>query len=169
MKARPRRISPSVCASRGRRRAVSPALRNAAREPTWRAPSESVHATASVSARGTTARAVYWTAAHLVALAGLRVALWPLANGAALTSAAWGVAAVALVVVGLRRREGVLRGLGLGTIVGTVSKVLLVDLPDVPMIWRVVLFMGLGALLLAVSYAVPGLLRGRPEKDAPAA
>lgn len=120
------------------------------------------------SARHSTARAVYLTAAHLVGLAGLRVLLLPMANGAALTSAAWGLVAVALVVVGLRRREGVVRGLGLGTIVGTAAKVLLVDLPAVPMIWRVVLFMGLGALLLAVSYAVPGLLR-RPADDPPPA
>jgi len=119
------------------------------------------------SARGGTARAVYLTAAHVTVLAGLRVLLLP-GGGPALTSAAWGLVAVALVVVGLSRRDGVLRALGLGTVVTTAAKVLLVDLPDVPVVWRVVLFMGLGALLLAVSYAVPGLLRGaRPDGDAP--
>ncbi len=120
------------------------------------------------SARTTRARAVYLTAAHVTVLAGLRVALLP-GGGPALTSAAWGLLAVALVVAGLSRRDGVLRALGLGTIVTTAVKVLLVDLPDVPVVWRVVLFMGLGALLLAVSYAVPGLLRGatrEPERPA---
>ncbi len=113
------------------------------------------------SARGGTARAVYLTAAHVTVLAALRVLLLP-GGGPAVTSAAWGLAAVALVVVGLARRDGVLRALGLGTVVTTAAKVLIVDLPDVPVVWRVVLFMGLGALLLAVSYAVPGLLRVSP-------
>ncbi len=114
------------------------------------------------SVRGGLARTVYLTAAHLAVLAALRIALRPLADGAALTSGAWGLFAIALVVVGLRRGDAVARSLGLGTIVATALKVLVVDLPDVPVVWRVVLFMGLGALLIGVSYAVPGLLRGRP-------
>lgn len=121
------------------------------------------------SARASLSRIVYLTAAHLTVLAALRIALRPLGNGAALTSGAWGLYGIALVVVGLRRRDALVRGLGLGTVVATAAKVLLIDLPDVPVLWRVVLFMGLGALLLGVSYAVPGLLRGAPAEGADAA
>ena len=120
------------------------------------------------SARGALARIVYLTAGHLMVLAALRIALRPLADGAALTSGAWGLYGIALVVLGLRRRDALVRGLGLGTVVATAAKVLLVDLPDVPVLWRVVLFMGLGALLLGVSYAVPGLLRGAPDESSDA-
>ena len=109
--------------------------------------------------RGSATRAVYVTAAHLVALAWLRVALRPLGDGAALVSVGWGLYAVALVVVGLRLRDGVLRPLGLYTVLATAAKVLLFDLDAIAVPWRIALFLGLGALLLVVSYLAPSLLR----------
>ena len=118
------------------------------------------------SRRGGSARGFHLTAAHVVVVAWLRVLLGPLANGTALTSAAWGVYGVALVVVGLRLADDLVRSIGLGTVLLTVAKVLIFDLAEVPALWRVLLFMGLGALLLLVSYLVPSLLRGRPEDAA---
>ncbi|MEL6615892.1 MAG: DUF2339 domain-containing protein, partial [Bacteroidota bacterium] len=115
------------------------------------------------SGRHTSARAFHLTAAHLVVIAWLRVLLGPLANGTSLVSAAWGVYGIVLVVVGLRLADDLVRSIGLGTVLVTVAKVLLFDLADVPALWRVLLFMGLGALLLMVSYFVPSLLRGRPD------
>ncbi len=101
-----------------------------------------------------------WGAAHLVVLMIVRVLLRPLPQGPALTSSVWAVYAVALVAAGLRLRNDVVRQIGLGTVLATVAKVLLLDLSDFPTLWRVLLFMGLGALLLTVSYFVPTLLRG---------
>lgn len=115
------------------------------------------------SARHTSARGFHLTAAHLVVIAWLRVLLGPLANGTSLVSAAWGVYGIVLVVVGLRLADDLVRSIGLGTVLVTVAKVLIFDLADVPALWRVLLFMGLGALLLLVSYLVPSLLRGRPD------
>jgi uncharacterized membrane protein len=90
----------------------------------------------------------------------MRVGLRPLENGPFLTSAAWGVYGVALVVVGLRLHDDLIRQIGLGTVLVTALKVLVFDLAAVPGLWRVLLFMGLGGLLLLVSYLVPSLLRG---------
>ena len=109
--------------------------------------------------RGSATRAVYVTAAHLVVLAWLRVALRPLGDGAALVSLGWGLYAVALLVVGLRLRDGLLRPLGLYTVLATAAKVLLFDLDAIAVPWRIALFLGLGALLLIVSYLAPSLLR----------
>lgn len=113
------------------------------------------------SGRKTAARGFHLTAAHLVMVTWLRVALGGMENGTALVSAAWGVYGIALVVVGLRLGDDLVRAIGLGTVLLTVAKVLIVDLAEVPALWRIVLFMGLGALLLVVSYFVPSLLRGR--------
>ena len=113
------------------------------------------------SGRATSARAFHLTAAHLVIVAWVRVLLGPLENGTALTSAVWGVYGIALVVVGLRLGDDLVRSIGLGTVLVTVAKVILIDLAEVPALWRILLFMGLGGLLLLVSYLVPSLLRGR--------
>jgi hypothetical protein len=118
------------------------------------------------SRSGSTARTVYVTAAHLALVLWLRVLLRPLENGPFLTSGAWGVYGIALVVVGLRLRDDLVRQLGLATVLGTALKVLLFDLAAVPGLWRVLLFMGLGGLLLLVSYLVPSILRGRPKEGA---
>jgi hypothetical protein len=113
------------------------------------------------SGRGSTARYAYLTAAHLVVSLLARTILLPLPSGAALTSTTWAVYAVALIAAGLRTRDDVLRQIGLGTVLVTVAKVLLVDLASIPTLWRVLLFMGLGTLMLVVSYFVPALVQGR--------
>ena len=114
------------------------------------------------SGRETAARAFHLTAGHIVVVMWIRALLGGLENGTALTSAAWGVYGIALVVVGLRLADDLVRSIGLGTVLVTVAKVLLVDLAEVPALSRILLFMGLGALLLVVSYFVPSLLRGGP-------
>ncbi len=113
------------------------------------------------SEKGSTERYAYLTAAHLVLVLIMRTILLPSSAGAALTSTAWAVYAIALVAIGLRLRDDVLRQIGLGTVLLTVAKVLLFDLSSIPTLWRVLLFMGLGTLMLLVSYFVPALVRGR--------
>ncbi len=120
------------------------------------------------SARGSTERAVYVTAGHLVVVLWMRLLLRPLDNGPFYTSAVWGVYGIALVVIGLRLRDDLVRQIGLGTVLATAAKVLLFDLAAVPGLWRVLLFMGLGGLLLLVSYLVPSILRGAARPDAEA-
>ena len=119
------------------------------------------------SAKESTARYAYLTAAHLVLMLLVRTLLLPLPAGPALTSTTWAVYAIALVAIGLRLRDDVLRQIGLGTVLLTVAKVLLFDLSSIPTLWRVLLFMGLGTLMLLVSYFVPALVRGRKEQVTP--
>jgi len=104
-------------------------------------------------------RPAYLLGAHAFALVVLRYALKPLPLSTAWINGAWGLYAVALVVAGLRTGHDRLRTLGLGTLALTVGKMLLFDLRGIPMAARVVIFVGLGGLLLAVSYFAPGLLR----------
>ena len=120
--------------------------------------------------RGSATRVVYVTVVHLVVLAALRLVLRPLGDGAALVSLGWGLYAVGLLVVGLRLRDGLLRPLGLWTVLATAAKVLLFDLDAMAVPWRIALFLGLGALLLVVSYFAPRLLRlgdDEPGDDGP--
>ncbi|MBE2187640.1 MAG: DUF2339 domain-containing protein, partial [Rhodothermales bacterium] len=100
--------------------------------------------------RGVPAAGAYLIGVHALALAALRYALKPLALGTAFVNGAWGLYAVALVVAGLRTGHDRLRTLGLGTLALTVGKMLLFDLRGIPMAARVVIFVGLGGLLLAV-------------------
>lgn len=111
--------------------------------------------------RSAAAAGAYLLGTHTLALVALRYALKPLVLGTALVNGAWGLYAVALVVAGLRTGNDRLRMLGLGTLALTIAKMLLFDLRGIPMAARVVIFAGLGGLLLAVSYFAPGLLRGR--------
>ena len=105
--------------------------------------------------------------AHALALSTLRYALGPLPLGTALVNGAWGLYAVGLIVYGLRQRLDTVRMLGLGTLALTIGKVLVFDLRGIPMAARVVLFVGLGLLLLAVSYFAPQLLRGPAGSTSP--
>ncbi len=67
--------------------------------------------------------------------------------------------ACGLYAVGLRLdRAWLVRG-GLTTLFLVVGKLFLVDLAEVEAIWRVLLFLGFGGLLLALSYYLRSLWR----------
>lgn len=66
-------------------------------------------------------------------------------------SAAWGLYAVALLVVGLLRRLRTLRLVSLGFLVLTVAKVFLYDLGHLQGVPRILSFLGLGISLVLVS------------------
>ncbi len=105
-------------------------------------------------------RRFYLLAGHFLALVTVRALAAPLPATTAFVDGVWGLYAVGLLVAGLRRGQHDVRLLGLGTLTLTIAKLLVVDLPGVPTVWRVVIFLGLGALLLAVSFFAPHLLRG---------
>jgi uncharacterized membrane protein len=59
-------------------------------------------------------------------------------------------------------------GVGLATLLLVVIKLFLIDLSAVSAIWRIVLFLGFGALFLVVSYFFQGVLRAdRPATPEP--
>ncbi|MBM3887886.1 MAG: DUF2339 domain-containing protein [Verrucomicrobia bacterium] len=67
------------------------------------------------------------------------------------TSVAWGVYALALLIIGLWRRTKPLRFISLGFMVLTIGKVFLYDLSSLTGLHRVLSFLGLAVALVAVS------------------
>ena len=74
-----------------------------------------------------------------------------LARGMAI-SIAWAAYAVALAVIGLRRRYAPLRYLAFAIFAMTIGKVFLVDMASLDRIFRVLSIVGLGVTLLLTSY-----------------
>lgn len=105
------------------------------------------------------ARRIYWGLAHLAILAWLWRELSYLPGGAALVSAAWGAYAIGMLAVGARTRSLPLQKVAIATILALVAKLFLVDLAALEAIWRILLFLGLGSVLLASSYALQGAWR----------
>lgn len=89
---------------------------------------------------------------YMALLAWLWRELSMLPNGNGLVTIAWGALGAALLVTALVRRVGFLRRLGLGTLLAVVGKLFLVDLASVEAIWRIMLFLGFGAIFLVLSY-----------------
>jgi hypothetical protein len=93
----------------------------------------------------------------LLAWFGRELAVLP--NGNGYVSVAWGAMGIAALVAGLRRDLKVLRMLGTGTLALVVAKLFLVDLQEVEAIWRILLFIGFGAVFLLLSYFLQGAWR----------
>ncbi len=89
----------------------------------------------------------------LLALLGLFYReLSALDNGQGYVTVAWGVCAIVLLVVGLVADNTFARISGLVLLYVVVGKLLLVDLTEVAAIWRILLFIGFGAMFLILSY-----------------
>jgi hypothetical protein len=112
---------------------------------------------------------VYRAGAHLAFLGWLWSVLGRLPNGNGYVTIAWAAYAVALLVAGVRLGHNrTILYVALGTLTAAVAKLFLVDLVAVDTIWRIALFIGFGALLLALSYYFPNWLRPGLEAEAPA-
>ena len=109
------------------------------------------------------ARLLYGMAAHIFFLIWLGRELHGLENGQGYMSIAWGVYGAILLMVALRRNLTALRWTGLGTLMLVVAKLFIVDLAELETIWRVLLFMGFGAVFLLLSYYFPKLWKGKPS------
>lgn len=106
------------------------------------------------------AAVLYQVAAHLSFLALLWRELHPLPNGNAFVTIAWGALACALLLTGIRLdRNAPLLYMGAGTLVLLVGKLFLVDLVGLEAIWRVLIFLGIGGLFLALSYYFQNVLK----------
>ncbi len=114
-------------------------------------------------------RAGYWLAAYGLGLGWLWRGFEGLPNGQAYVSVAWGVCALALLAVGARRDAEGPRWAGLATLLLVVAKLFVTDLAELEAVWRILLFIGFGVLLLVVSYLFPSVWRSadghadRPE------
>ena len=108
---------------------------------------------------------VYRLAVHVLFLGWLWHVLSALPNGAAYVTMSWGLYAIVLLVLGVRKQRMGIRDTALGTIFLIVGKLFLVDLSELEAIWRVLLFMGLGSTFLLLSYYLPRLLQDGPEVE----
>ncbi|TVQ15843.1 MAG: DUF2339 domain-containing protein [Balneolaceae bacterium] len=98
------------------------------------------------------ARNVYLFAAHIALLMLTYRELAVLEHGLAFISLAWGAYAIGILITGLQMRNTLVRQAGLGTLLLVVAKLFLIDLATVDAIWRILLFLGFGGILLLLSY-----------------
>ncbi|MEM8857674.1 MAG: DUF2339 domain-containing protein [Chloroflexota bacterium] len=106
---------------------------------------------------------------HLLALTWIAVQCQDFIYEQGIITALWAVYAVALLVAGLVFDRNIMRNLGIGTILLTVAKLIVVDLENVAVGGRVLLFSGFGVVLLLISYFTRTLWRKSEEETEAAA
>jgi uncharacterized membrane protein len=67
-------------------------------------------------------------------------------------SAVMAVHGFVLVAAGIWRRSGLYRRLGIIILLATVTKITLVDLTGLETVWRILVFIGTGAVLILASW-----------------
>ena len=88
-----------------------------------------------------------------------------LPQGLTFVSAVWAAMACAALVVGLQRRDDVIRVTGLVTLGVTLLKLFTIDLAEIDVFWRVGLFFVVGVGLIALGLLVPSLVRSSADTD----
>lgn len=106
----------------------------------------------------------YWGVVFVAILAWLYRDAVVLESGQAYASIAWGLCAVAFFLAGWQLKNDAVRFAGVVTLCCVVVKLLAVDLAQLSAVWRIMLFLGFGALLLLLSYLFPSLWRVGPVK-----
>lgn len=97
---------------------------------------------------------LYRIAAHVAFMAWLATQLGPLERGQELISLTWGIYGIVLLLLSLRLRQRGVQLAGLATLGVVAAKLLVVDMAQVDVIWRILLFMGFGAAFLGLSYLI---------------
>jgi len=97
-------------------------------------------------------RQIYQVSSHIVFLIWLYQKFSFMENGQALVTLSWGIYAVILLILGFVRYGKAMRLVGMVTIFVVVGKLFLVDLSQLQAIWRILLFMGFGAVFLLLGY-----------------
>ncbi len=110
-------------------------------------------------------RIIYGLFGYVCFLSWLWRELSALPSGQAYVTLAWGTIAIGLIVYAWQRKKNIVRLTGLGTLFLVVGKLFVVDLSTLDAGWRILLFLGLGGLLLGLSYFFPQLWRGDEEID----
>ncbi len=101
---------------------------------------------------------LYRLGAHVAILLWLLQELGSLPAGDGIVTAAWGVYALGTLVFMRSARK-----VGLATLLVAVGKLVVYDLSQVEPIWRILLFLGFGAVFLAISYYFTDLWSGSAE------
>lgn len=95
---------------------------------------------------------IYGIAAHIFFLGWLYRLLLPLSDAQAWITVTWGLYAIILIILGFIRFGKMLRLTGMATIFLVVGKLFLVDMSQLQAIWRILLFIGFGAVFLLLGY-----------------
>ncbi len=106
----------------------------------------------------------YWLVVYSGFLLWLYREAVVLESGQAYASIAWGLCAVAFLLAGWKLKSDAVRVAGVVTLCCVVVKLIAVDLAQLSAVWRIMLFMGFGVLLLVLSYLFPSLWRVGPLK-----
>lgn len=109
--------------------------------------------------KGRTYARLYRLLAYVGFLAWLWRDLAALDNGQGYVSLAWGLVALTLLALGWRRDADLPRNVGLLTLLFVVGKLFIVDLASLDAVWRFLLFLALGGLILLLSFLFPRLWR----------
>lgn len=97
-------------------------------------------------------KTVYRILPYTAFLGWLLAGFLSVSGGQGVTSITWGLCGVVLLVLGLRKSYSQVVMTGMGTLLLVVGKLFLVDLAELDVIWRILLFIGFGALFLFLSY-----------------
>ncbi len=108
---------------------------------------------------------IYLGAAHVGFLTWLWRHLSALPDGSGYVTVAWGLYAIGLLVIGLRQDRHDLRLAALPTLGLVMLKLFFWDLIGLAAIWRILLFMGFGAVLLVLSYSFRSLWKPGNRSD----
>ena len=100
---------------------------------------------------------IYILVAYLALLALFLRELGGLPDGNGLVSIIWGLTGSILLWVGLRRSQLDIFKAGFATLVLVAIKLLVIDLANLNVIWRILVFMGFGGSFLFLSYWVKDL------------
>ncbi|HYH80492.1 MAG TPA: DUF2339 domain-containing protein [Longimicrobium sp.] len=91
---------------------------------------------------------------HVGTMGWLWRQLAPYDGGEGMATIAWGAYGLALLLVALRRHLPLLEKIAIATLLAVVAKLFLVDLSALHPLFRVLLFLGFGAVFLFLSYAL---------------
>lgn len=86
-------------------------------------------------------------------------------GGQGFATIAWGAWGLALLLVAMRRGWPTAERVAIGTLLATVSKLFIVDLDRLDPLFRVLLFLGFGAVFLYFSYSLSGAWRPRGQAE----
>lgn len=103
---------------------------------------------------GKDAPRTYRLGAHVAFLLWLAVELSPFPDGTGLVSIGWGAYGIALLGLALRGGGRGFQFAGLSTLGLVAAKMLLVDMAQLGVIWRILLFLGFGGAFLGLSYLI---------------
>jgi hypothetical protein len=103
----------------------------------------------------------YLLCAHIAFLGWFLSELAPLDNGQGYVTICWGVYAAVLLVAGLMKDQNQLRNVAMVTLFVVVGKLFLVDLANLEVLWRILLFLGFGGLFLFLSYYFQNLWKSK--------